>query len=198
MARKEVLIGLLSGLLTNFVGTSLCVLIISSFKNLSFVNTLSFYLNNNLLWMPLALGALPNLLVFFLFLKKDEERKAKGVLIATFLVLFFISKQKKGLLSWIITLFNKIKIKPKFLDKYKEKIVETDQHISLFYKKNRRAFLKSFFLYTLLIMLWTTEIHLGLIYIGITNITFINSFLYVTLPVYCYKMILIFYLIKFN
>lgn len=85
MARKEVLIGLLSGLVTNFVGTSLCVLIISSFKNLSFVNTFSFYLNNNLLWMPLALGALPNLLVFFWFLKKDEERKAKGVLIATFI-----------------------------------------------------------------------------------------------------------------
>jgi len=85
MARKEVLIGLLSGLVTNFVGTFCCVLIISSFKNLSFVNTLDFYLKNNLLWMPLALGALPNLLVFFWFLKKDEERKAKGVLIATFI-----------------------------------------------------------------------------------------------------------------
>jgi len=35
--------------------------------------------------MPLAFGALPSLLVFFWFLKKDEERKAKGVLIATFI-----------------------------------------------------------------------------------------------------------------
>ncbi len=100
-----------------------------------------------------------------------------GVIIATFLVCFFLAKQKKGLFGWIIKIFEKFRIKPKFLNKYKPKIMEIDEHISVFYLKNRLAFFKSFLLYVLLILLWATEIHLGLIFIGINNITFIDSFL---------------------
>ena len=100
-----------------------------------------------------------------------------GVLFATFLVLFFLAKQRKGLFGWIINIFEKLRIKPKFLDKYKKKITETDEHISGFYLKNPGVFFKVFSLYALLIMLWATEIHLGLIYIGINNVTFIDSFL---------------------
>ncbi len=100
-----------------------------------------------------------------------------GVLVATFLVLFFVAKQKNGLFGWIINILAKLRIKPKFLNKFKKQIIETDVHISSFYKKNRSDFFKTFLLYALLIMLWATEIHLGLIYIGINNVTFIDSFL---------------------
>lgn len=100
-----------------------------------------------------------------------------GVIIATFLVLLFVTKQKKGLFGWFINILGKLRIKPKFMDKYKKKITETDEHISHFYKKNQSTFIKAFLLYALLIMLWATEIHLGLIFIGINNVSFIDSFL---------------------
>lgn len=42
----------------------------------------------NLYGKILALAAIPNLFVFFVFIKKREDNKAKGVLIATFLIAF--------------------------------------------------------------------------------------------------------------
>lgn len=96
---------------------------------------------------------------------------------ALLLLLFFLSKQKKGLFEWFIELMAKMKIKFKFLEKNREKIKETDVHISEFYRNHRKAFLGVFLLYSLLIMLWTTEIHLTLIFIGATNISFLDSFL---------------------
>lgn len=100
-----------------------------------------------------------------------------GVTIASLLIFFFISKQKKGLLSWVLDIFGKLRIRFKFLEKNREKIRETDEHISEFYRSHRGAFLKTFLLYSLLIMLWATEIHLGLVFIGVQNISFIDSFI---------------------
>jgi uncharacterized protein (TIRG00374 family) len=97
--------------------------------------------------------------------------------VALLLLLFVLSKQKKGLLEWFIKLMAKMKIKFKFLEKNREKIKETDEHISDFYRNHRKAFLGVFLLYSLLIMLWTAEIHLTLIFIGATNISFLDSFL---------------------
>ena len=85
MVKKEVIIGLLIGLFTNLIGISLFFIIVGKIKNLSFMNTFSFYSDNGILWMPLALGALPNLLVFFWFLKINNEYRARGILIATFI-----------------------------------------------------------------------------------------------------------------
>lgn len=96
---------------------------------------------------------------------------------ALLLFLFVLSKQKKGLFKWFIELMAKMKIKFKFLEKNREKIKETDEHISDFYRNHRKAFLGVFLLYSLLIMLWVTEIHLTLIFIGATNISFLDSFL---------------------
>jgi uncharacterized protein (TIRG00374 family) len=93
------------------------------------------------------------------------------------LVLFFLSKQKKGLFKWFIELMAKMKIKFKFLEKNWEKIKETDEHISDFYLNHRKAFLGVSLLYSLLIMLWTAEIHLTLVFIGAANISFVDSFL---------------------
>jgi len=96
---------------------------------------------------------------------------------ALLLLLFFLSKQKKGLFEWFIELMAKMKIKFKFLEKNREKIKETDEHISDFYRNHRKAFLGVILLYSLLILLWTAEIHLTLIFIGATNISFLDSFL---------------------
>jgi uncharacterized protein (TIRG00374 family) len=96
---------------------------------------------------------------------------------ALLLFLFFLSKQKKGLFEWFIALLAKMKIKFKFLEKNREKIKETDEHISDFYLNHRKAFLGVFLLYSLLMVLWTAEIHLTLVFIGAANISFLDSFL---------------------
>jgi uncharacterized protein (TIRG00374 family) len=119
--------------------------------------------------------------VFVIFFRIPLPPKFKTVIIggaslATILVLFLFFKQKKGLLTWIIDSLAKIKIRPKFLERNREKIRETDEQISIFYRKHPGAFLKVFFLYSLLIMLWVTEIHLNLLFIG-ANISWLDSFI---------------------
>ncbi len=100
-----------------------------------------------------------------------------GVAIAFLLLVFLLSKQRKGLFEWMVNLLARMKIHPKFFEKNKEKIKETDEYISDFYHKHPGAFVKAFLLYSLLIMLWATEIHLTLFFIGAVNITFLDSFL---------------------
>ncbi len=100
-----------------------------------------------------------------------------GVLLATLFVLFLLRKQKKGMLKWILDIFAKLKIRPKFIEKHKDKITETDDRISEFYQDHRGSFLKAFLYYSLLIMLWVAEIHLALIFIGEIDMAFLDSFL---------------------
>ena len=58
------------------------------FSSFSFETTLEMIKEGNLYGKILALAAIPNLFVFFVFIKKKEDNKAKGVLIATFLIAF--------------------------------------------------------------------------------------------------------------
>ncbi len=82
---KKILLGLFCGLFANAIGVVVCTFIISKVKDLSFVNTFKFYQFSDGLWMLLALGALPNLALFFWLLKKDKEYMARGVVMATFI-----------------------------------------------------------------------------------------------------------------
>jgi len=100
-----------------------------------------------------------------------------GVSVSSLLVVFLWSKQKKGLLGWVIDSIARLKIRFKFLEKNRAKIDETDAYISEFYRDHRRSFVGVFLLYSLLILLWAVEIHLGLIYIGVTGVSFMDSFL---------------------
>ncbi len=84
MIKKEVFTGLAVGLIVNLIGVFLCVLIVSQIKGMGLVETFNFYLNSSNLWMLITLGALPNLLAFFGFLKINKEYRARGVLMATF------------------------------------------------------------------------------------------------------------------
>ncbi len=99
------------------------------------------------------------------------------VVLATLLLLFIISKQKKGLFGWLRDILVKMRLKFKFLEKHRETIEETDEYISDFYSRHRRAFVGVFLLYSLLVLLWTAEIHVTLQFIGADHITFLDSFL---------------------
>jgi uncharacterized protein (TIRG00374 family) len=77
----------------------------------------------------------------------------------------------------MVDLLAKFKIRPRYFTNHREKINETDEYISEFYRAHGWAFIKVFLLYSLLILLWTVEIHLNILYIGDTSITFVDSFL---------------------
>ena len=88
MIKKKVLTGFALGILSTLIGISLCTFIISKVKHSGFSETFQSFQNDDKLWMLLALGAIPNLLLFFFLLKKDLEYKARGVVLATLIVAF--------------------------------------------------------------------------------------------------------------
>lgn len=85
--RKEILVGFLVGLLATAMGFYFYVEFV---LNGSFQESLTIINNKNLYGQILSIAAIPNLLVFFVFIKKKQDYRARGVLIATILVAFLI------------------------------------------------------------------------------------------------------------
>lgn len=85
--KKEILIGLLVGLIANTIGTLLYILL---FSDLSISETYAAAVAQDHVGSLLALGAILNLLAFFGFLKIKRDNRAKGVLMATILTAFII------------------------------------------------------------------------------------------------------------
>ena len=104
-----------------------------------------------------------------------------GVTLSTVFVLLLFLKQRYGLLTWIADTLARTKLRFKFFEKNREKFKEVDQHISEFYQNHRRAFLHVSLLYSLLIMLWVVEVYLTVVFLGVTDISFIDCFLVTTL-----------------
>ena len=82
---KDILIGVSVALFATFGGI---FLYLEYFSKFSFEDTLQMIGDGKLYGKVLALAAIPNLFVFFVFIKKKQDNKAKGVLIATFLIAF--------------------------------------------------------------------------------------------------------------
>jgi hypothetical protein len=85
--KKEVIIGFLVGLVATLFGFFIYVEFISPF---GFDETLSIMQEGDLYGKVLGLAALPNLFVFFVFLRKKQDLRARGVLLACFCVAFVI------------------------------------------------------------------------------------------------------------
>jgi ABC-type antimicrobial peptide transport system permease subunit len=83
---KEMFLGLFTGFIATFLGVFICVFVISMLKDAGIIETFTLYSKSGNLWTVLTLGALANLAVFFWFLKLDKEYRARGVLLATFIV----------------------------------------------------------------------------------------------------------------
>ncbi|MBK5213068.1 MAG: hypothetical protein JJE55_05335 [Flavobacteriaceae bacterium] len=77
---KEILIGLAIGLAANMAGTYIYIFF---FSKLSLESTLQAALENGFIGSLIALGAILNLIVFFIFLKKNQYYRARGVVLAT-------------------------------------------------------------------------------------------------------------------
>lgn len=98
MIKKEILIGVITGLLINSIGFILCIFIFSalSAQTLSFSETIQAALQNDSLGSLIVLGAIPNLIIFFLFLRKNKIYRARGVLLATLIAAICIAISKFG------------------------------------------------------------------------------------------------------
>ena len=82
---KDIFIGFLVGLFATASGFFLYLEYGSKF---GFYESLTMVKKGNLIGKVLTLAAIPNLFVFFVFLKKKQDNKAKGVLFATIFTAF--------------------------------------------------------------------------------------------------------------
>jgi hypothetical protein len=81
--KKDILIGVLISLFATAGGV---FLYLEYFSRYSFDVTLKMIIEGDLYGKVLSLAAIPNLFVFFIFIKKKQDNKAKGVLLATILI----------------------------------------------------------------------------------------------------------------
>jgi hypothetical protein len=81
--KKDIFIGILSALFATMAG---CFLYVSYFSEIGFKETLQNIRDGYLYGKILSLAAIPNLFVFFVFIKKKQDHKAKGVLLITILI----------------------------------------------------------------------------------------------------------------
>ena len=85
--KKEVVKGLFFAILSSLIGLILAILIFS--ENESIIDSLINSYYEKILGKLISLGAILNVIVFFVFIKKNQDQRAKGVLLFTiFLALF--------------------------------------------------------------------------------------------------------------
>ncbi len=91
---KELIVGLITGLMSNMAGSYLYLFFLSRVKNLSIDSTLDVTLEQGLIGNIIVLGALLNFVVFYVFLKKKQYYRARGVVLASLIaaIIILISK----------------------------------------------------------------------------------------------------------
>lgn len=84
MNKKEIIIGLIVGIVTNIIGLFLASYFLG--KGDGFINVIKAANAQGFLTKLISLGAILNLITFFYFLRKNQDMRARGVLIATILI----------------------------------------------------------------------------------------------------------------
>ncbi|CAI8353200.1 MAG: Uncharacterised protein [Flavobacteriaceae bacterium] len=79
--KKEVLLGVIYGIISSLIGLILAILILS--ENSSIIESLKNSYYENFLGKLISLGAILNVIVFFVFIKKNQDQRAKGILLLT-------------------------------------------------------------------------------------------------------------------
>lgn len=83
MSKKDLFIGLLIGLVTATLG---CMLFLYFFTEARSIQDLKMVRAQGLMGKLITLGAIFNLIIFFILLKIEKELMAKGVILATILL----------------------------------------------------------------------------------------------------------------
>ena len=82
--KKELFCGLLSGFLADLLGMIIVVIVL--FQSFNILKIINDSISETFITKLISLGAIVNLIVFFIFLKYDYEERARGVLLATFII----------------------------------------------------------------------------------------------------------------
>ena len=81
MVKKEIFIGIVIGLIANIAGIIFCILILHDDPSIMEVIIKSF--EEGIISKLISLGAIMNLFVFLVYIKKRQDHRAKGVLFTT-------------------------------------------------------------------------------------------------------------------
>ncbi|WP_152287899.1 hypothetical protein [Flavicella marina] len=84
--QKEIFIGFFVAIFATLSGMYLYVELFSKYD---FATTIEMIQDGDLYGQIITLGAVANIFVFFVYLKKNQEARAKGVLLATILIALF-------------------------------------------------------------------------------------------------------------
>jgi len=87
MIKSEVIIGFLVGLIANIIGLFFATTLLGNGDD--FITVLKTASAEGFLGKLISLGAILNLVVFFLFIKKKQDYRARGVLLATVCIAIF-------------------------------------------------------------------------------------------------------------
>lgn len=85
--KKEIIIGMLVGLFANAIGLLLTATLFG--KGDDFVVVIKAAANEGFLGKLISLGAILNLIAFFIFIKKKQDYRARGVLLITVFIAVF-------------------------------------------------------------------------------------------------------------
>ncbi|VXC01055.1 conserved membrane hypothetical protein [Flavobacterium sp. 9AF] len=81
--KKDIFIGFFIGFLTAFIGT---FVVLYLFTNQGLVEGFSNMKKAGMIGKVITLGCIPNLILFFILLKKNKDLMARGVILSMFLL----------------------------------------------------------------------------------------------------------------
>lgn len=84
MIKKEVFIGFITGLLANTFGLFLAALILG--ENSNVIASIKASLEEDFFGKLVSIGAVFNLVLFFYYLRRKKDYRARGVLLATLII----------------------------------------------------------------------------------------------------------------
>ena len=87
MVKKEILIGIIVGFVANLAGLFLAIIFLH--ENPSIIEVILKSFDEGILSKLISLGAIMNLFVFLVFIKKKQDYRARGVLITTIIMALF-------------------------------------------------------------------------------------------------------------
>ena len=87
MIKKEIFTGVLVGLIANAIGLFLTATILGNGDD--FMTVLKAAQDEGFLGKLISIGAVLNLIAFFVFIKKKQDYRARGVLLVTIFIAVF-------------------------------------------------------------------------------------------------------------
>ena len=85
--KKDIFIGMFVGLIANAIGLLLTATLLG--KGDDFTTVIKAALNEGFLGKLISLGAILNLIAFFIFIRKKQDYRARGVLLITVFIAVF-------------------------------------------------------------------------------------------------------------